>query len=229
MAMLAKDAGEDVVQGHCPSCGPDRKADVKGHYQTRFSEAEGLIWGQTDFRLLVCRGCETAYFQTEEVFSEDAIDVEDGSGGFESYIPARFVHYPSPIKREKPKWWAELVFIGNEFGKFESLFSDIYGCLNANLSVPAAIATRTAFDHASEILGIEPSLSFEKKLDALEKIGKIGLDERDVLEVLVNAGSAAAHRGWRPNPEQIETLVTIIENFVYRTFILGEAARNLRA
>ena len=104
----------------------------------------------------------------------------------------------------------------------------MYGCLNANLSIPAAIAIRTTFDRAAEILNIDSSLTFNQKLNALVDCGRISEGERDLLEVMIDAGSAAAHRGWKPKPDELETQVTLLENFLHRTFVLGEAARNLK-
>jgi hypothetical protein len=224
----------DILKGHCPSCGPNINADIKGEHISSFND--GHFWGRTSHRILVCRGCDIAYFQTEEVFSEDVEWEYDDDGRSVSSVPSKLVYYPSPIKRERPKWadnfmaerlLAELGII--EKGDLWSLFDDVYGCLNADLPIPAAIAIRTTFDKATEYLGINPTISFAKKLTALFDLGKISEDERDVLIVLVDAGSAAAHRGWKPKPKELDTLVSLIETFLHRTFVLGEAARQVKA
>ena len=62
------------------------------------------------------------------------------------------------------------------------------GCLNANLPIPAAIAIRTTFDKATEYMEIDPALNFGRKLKALFDLGKIGEDEQEALQVLVDAG-----------------------------------------
>lgn len=217
----------EIVKGHCPDCGPDRFADVVGHHVNRFDDDEAGIWGQTDYRILQCRGCGRAYFQIDEVFSEDIDHVQDPhTGEWEQYIPHKISYWPSPSKRERPDWAFELDVTDSELG---TLFGDIYGALNADLRVPAAIAARTVFDRASELLGIDPAITFAEKLDELADAGKISTDEKGTLEVLTDAGSAAAHRGWRPKPRELETMISIIEAFLHRTFVLGEAARELRA
>ena len=58
----------------------------------------------------------------------------------------------------------------------------------------AAIGARTAFDRATEKLGIEPSLTFAEKLEKAKSDGLVGTNERNALEVMISAGSAAAHR-----------------------------------
>jgi hypothetical protein len=199
---------------------------VKGHYQTRFDDEDSGIWGRTDYRILVCRGCETAYMQTSEVFSENVDHRQNYDGEWEEFLNEDVRHFPPPSRRVKPSWHYQIDLLDSSLG---SLFSDIYRCFDAELAVPAAVATRTAFDRATELLGIDPSDSFAAKLDALLDGGKISKDEKDVLTTLIDAGSAAAHRGWRPKAEELDTLASLVESFFHRTFVLGDAAKKLKA
>ncbi len=48
-------------------------------------------------------------------------------------------------------------------------------------------------------------------------------------DVLVDAGSAAAHRGWRPKPEELNTMMDVVETFLHRSFILDEGIKKLKA
>jgi hypothetical protein len=75
------------------------------------------------------------------------------------------------------------------------LLSEMYTALNNNLRIFAAIGARTVFGRSSELLGVAPELTFAKKLDKLLEQGKVSKDERDTLDALTYAGSAAAHRG----------------------------------
>ena len=111
----------------------------------------------------------------------------------------------------------------------QTLLSETYTALNNDLRILAAIGARTAFDHSSEKLGVDASLPFNKKLDELLKLGKISSDERQTLEVLVEAGSAAAHRGWRPKPAEINTMMDLLEAFLHRAFVLGDGIKTLKA
>jgi len=56
-----------------------------------------------------------------------------------------------------------------------------------------------------------------------------GLLEKECLEALTDAGSAAAHRGWEPDLEQIAYLVSIMENFVRRILLKDEANKLKKA
>jgi Domain of unknown function (DUF4145) len=105
----------------------------------------------------------------------------------------------------------------------------MYTALNNSLHVLAAIGARTLFDRSSELLGVAPDLIFAKKLDEPLNQGKVSKDERDTLDVLVDAGSAAAHRGWRPKPKDLNTMMDVVETFLHRSFILGDGIKKLKA
>ncbi len=82
----------------------------------------------------------------------------------------KITHYPAPFKRVAPEWTYDLDLADRELG---SLLGDVYGVLNAELRVLAAVAARTVFDRASELLGVDPATTFAEKLDELTKQGKI--------------------------------------------------------
>jgi hypothetical protein len=214
-------------KGHCPECGPDRNADVVGFHRWRWDNDETGLWGSVEYYILKCRGCESAYFKTSEYCSED-IDQRTNpiTGQWEGELVETAKYWPAPSKRKRPEWIYDLT--GADWG-LSYLFRDIYTALDNGLNILAAMGIRTVFDKASELVGIDPAITFNEKLDELLAMGKIGQDERQTLDVLTDAGSAAAHRGWNPSPEELDTMMAIIEAFLYRTFILGEAAKKLKA
>jgi hypothetical protein len=142
------------VKGHCPDCGPDRLADVVAHHQSRMADDEAEVWGRIEYRILRCRGCETVYFQRDEIFSEDVdYKVDPHTGEQEGYLPHKITYWPAPSKRKQPDWSSELFAVDSDL---DSLFDDIYVALNNDLRVLSAIGIRTAFDRASELLRVDP-------------------------------------------------------------------------
>ena len=87
---------------------------------------------------------------------------------------------------------------------------------------------RTLFDRASKLLDVDPNFPFSKKLQELQSSGHIGNQEREVLSILVDAGSAAAHRGWQPSPEQLEPIFDTMEQFLERSFVTVEGMKSIR-
>jgi hypothetical protein len=215
------------VKGHCPHCGPSRYADVMGYHSQHVTEDEASIWWTTEYRILQCRGCENVYFQTDEIFSEEIKDHENpATGETEGDYPHKITHWPAPMQREQPKWSVEVMDVDLDL---YSLLQDIYVALNNELHVLSAIGIRTAFDRASELLGVDPAKKFYEKLDELVVLGKVGTSERHSLDILTDAGSAAAHRGWRPKPAQLATMMDVIEAFLYRNFVLDAEILKLKS
>jgi hypothetical protein len=223
--MASKQAKIRIQSGHCPECGSGRHAEVVAAFATSWNDDENAMWGGKEWLILRCRGCDTVYVQTIETFSEDTDHWCDESGEWHEELNEKIAHWPAPVRRAEPDWSAQISRVDRSLG---ALVQDVYGALNADLAVPAAIAMRTAFDRASEILGIDSALSFGAKLDALETGRRISGDEKDTLAVLIDAGSAAVHRGWRPRSNELDTMIQMIEAFLHRTFVLGDAAKELR-
>lgn len=218
-----------VIKGHCPTCGPDRNAEIICHHYDPWHyqhDEANSVSGGSSYYILKCRGCDDIYYKKSSWCSED-IDYYHNpyTGETEQRCAEEISYWPSPIKRATPSWLDDLKFFDRDLG---GLFDDIYSALNHDLPILAAIAMRTTFDRASELLGIDPALRFFEKLDALEKSGKVGKDERTILDILTDAGGAAAHRGWKPSPKELETMISIIEQFLYRLFILQDAAGDLK-
>lgn len=191
-----------TVWAVCPSCGPNRKADIIAEH-SELEEMPGMSvsfsWG-----ILQCRGCELVFFITS--------NSDPDSFGEPQYYPKR------PV-REQPEWLKSSIFDFNSPSIWKERLIDFYGCMNARLLVPAAVAGRTVFDVATRELDIDPKLSFEKKLLELVNQGHISSKERDNLKALIEAGSAAAHRGWEPTLDELQMIAGILEAFIERTFV----------
>jgi hypothetical protein len=211
-----------TCKGHCPRCGNLRNARIVARYHEHLENDDG-DWTDSDYRTLKCQGCGAVYFQREDTFSDDVPYQTVGDG--EPVIPSTITTWPVPAKRAKPKWIPTLLEID---GSLYRLVDQAYTALDHELDIFAATGMRTAFDRASELLGIDPAKRFEEKLDDLVGRGDIGKTDKEILDALTDAGSAAAHRGWKPNPAQLETMMSIMEDFLHRAFILHPGARRLK-
>lgn len=215
------------VRAPCPSCGPDRLADIVGEHVQKGEEEESEIWWITTHRLLQCRGCESVFVVRENVFSEDEEEFHDPrTGEWHSAPIVRKTYWPSPAKRKQPEWLLDFRVLNDPIS---SLLDELYSALDGDLRVLAAMGIRTVFDRGSEMLGVDPSLQFNQKLDALKDIGRVSQHERDLLDVLTDAGGAAAHRGWKPSLHDLTTMMDILEAFLHRNLVLGDAAAALRS
>ena len=101
--------------------------------------------------------------------------------------------------------------------------------MNSGHRVLAAIGARTALDRAMVKHGAEEAFTFEEKRKELRNNGVIGEHEFDTLFKLVDAGSAAAHRAWMPQAEELTTLIDGMESFLKRTLVLTSAVNAIDA
>ncbi|QWE98228.1 DUF4145 domain-containing protein [Cupriavidus sp. EM10] len=162
---------ETIIKGHCPECGAGKNAEIVATYQHKWQDDEHPIWGQIDYRILKCRGCDSVYFQSAEVFSENVNYHYDAAGHLQEVYEAEYSYWPSPLKRIRPSWLDELGAIDNVL---HSILQEVYSGLDADLPVLSATGMRTAFDRATELLGIDPAKTFQEKLNALYVSGKVG-------------------------------------------------------
>ena len=216
-------------KAQCAECGGMRNCDIHGSKEVVYADEH--ISAVTTWYLLECRGCETVFVETVATNSEDYIQqyVPGGNGETEIILDETIRYWPALSKRQKPEWMADLAIDEDTTDELKTALDEVYGALDADLRMLAAIGIRTAFDVASELLQINAALPFTKKLDALVSSGRIGAVDKDRLGTLVDAGSASAHRGWRPKPGDLATMMDVLEHFVFEAFVAPARRAKLNA
>jgi hypothetical protein len=224
---MADEALGTSIKAFCGRCGGERNCEVKGIHSEGGSEADGAYDWSTRWYLLVCRGCDFPFAQSVSTDSESYYDYSDHNGDHAREYFETVETWPAKAKRKTPDWFEHHRVEGTRSKAItlNAALSELYRALNADLMVLASIGIRTAFDAASEVLGIEPGLPFEAKLNSLLSEGKIRASEKDTLNVLVDAGSAAAHRGWQPDAEQLDVQMDILEEFIFNSLVLPARAK----
>ncbi len=221
------DSTAEIIKAHCPKCGFDRNAFIRGKHVIRNSDRDSPAEATYTGMILECCGCQQLFFRHDLWFSEwENVTDNPYTGQPELEGGTETTYWPSPVHRKPPDWSDKIAKTDRVLGR---LLTEMYTALNSDLRVLAAIGARTAFDRASELLQVDPSLHFNQKLDALVSMGKIGANERRTLGILVDAGSAAAHRAWVPKARELGTMVTIVESFLHREFVLQERLKKLKA
>lgn len=216
-----------IVTGSCPNCGSDRKAHVRCKYVVNWTDEDDGTFGSDTGMILECCGCEQVYFRRDRRFSEwETLGEHPITGELRLEGGVETVYWPTPASRQRPNWLQRTQKPECGLGQ---LLEELYVALDNDLRVLAAVAVRTVVDCASELLGVDPAKRFGEKLQNLQAAGKISRDEEEVLQVLVEGGSAAAHRGWRPKAEELDTMVEVVESFLHRSFVLDDGVKKLRA
>lgn len=133
--------------------------------------------------------------------------------------------YPANRLRRRPEWiWR---FGSGLPNRYQTLLEEIYSALDVNALTLAAMGARTivdmfALDKVGDIGG------FDKKLSELEKKGFISKPDRKYLGVVVDAGSAASHRGGKVTIDQIQHMMDAIEHLLQTNFVFEQPSRELR-
>jgi hypothetical protein len=100
--------------------------------------------------------------------------------------------------------------------------------LQAGNSISAAMGIRLLIDRIMNIK-VGDLGSFTGTLEEMRKQGLIGQDEKEkLLDPVIDAGSAAAHRAYRPKADQLNTMMDTVENLVYRLLVLPRSVDELR-
>lgn len=217
------------LKAHCPTCDGERVCDVHGTTKTsdEWWSKDGhhsMQWG-ADHSLLQCRGCETVFYQQSAWDSEDIEHWYEPDGSTGSEYVKTITTYPKPDSKTKPLWLSEIETADEQLGH---ILNETYLAYDSNLLILATVGIRTAIDRATELLGIDPAKSFQEKLNDLQAGGWIGDTERQILEVVIDAGSAAAHRGWSPDASEASQLITVMEVFLQKAFIVETKALGLK-
>ena len=205
-----------VERSHCNDCGREtkhfvvatRKQPGSELYQDNpYDEGVEISWCAT-YKLLECCGCETVSVQRTYWFSE--------------WNPGdlKVEYFPPRVSRHVPSWVEQLP------EDMRSLLQEIYAALQADSRRLALMGARAVVDIVIQ-QKIGDVGGFAQKLARLEQDGILSSRNRQVLEAALDAGNAAAHRGYLATPEEVNHVMDIVENLLH-TDLLEAAAENLR-
>ncbi len=193
---------------HCNSCLNSTKHFILAEHEKRVVAAPcdeyGQPWWHSRYTLLVCCGCDSATLRRRLDFSEwDDYEVD---------------FYPPQVSRHLPSWRYELP------GEMIGLLTEIYSALHADNRRLALMGARTIID-IFVVDKIGDIGTFKQKLQALVDKGYLASQQQSVLDVALEAGHAAAHRGYQPTSEVLDHVIDVVESLL-QTYAL-ETASNL--
>lgn len=169
-----------------------------------------------DYDFLQCCGCENVSlrrtYRCPPGYDEERID-----------------YFPPAVSRRKPKWLSELLsFVDYKEPKMQirELMSEVYSALFSGNNRLVMMGARTIVDIAlTDKLG--DIGGFANKLDEAERKGWITPSHRKVLATAIDAGSAAAHRGYRPEKKHLDLVLDIVEHVIQLLYVLEANAETL--
>lgn len=204
---------ESKMRSHCNKCGPDRQAVIQATFTKEGADGE-TSWSETGY-VLECAGCQSVSLRHEFWFSEwDQIE-DNPTTGLPVMVPGiKVTIWPPPAPRKKPAWVTKL-----KDAILRDLLDELYSAVETRLHSLATAGVRTVLDRAM-FLRVGDIGGFEAKLKKMTDEKIITPDEKDALIIVTDAGSAAAHRGYKPDVASLETILASMETYLQRDFVL---------
>ena len=158
---------------------------------------------ETEYQLLRCCGCDTGSLRilTAHPYSE-----------------AEYEYHPPPVVRRVPAWYRRLP------ASFRSLLIEVYRALDARHRRLCMMGARALLD-MSMVKAVGDVGSFRDKLTALRGADRITRRQEKLLVAALDAGHAAAHRGFEPSEEVMNGVLEILENLLQSQFVLEERSK----
>jgi hypothetical protein len=194
-------------------------------FKETFKSDDQLDWGTVitwwdTYQLLQCMGCDTVQLKHEHSFSEECD--ETGKPRIQT------VFYPSRISRSKPAWLGSIdgpFWMGDS--EIEQLLEEIYVALHSNSLRLAALGIRALVEYIM-IDKIGDNGSIGENITKFFDAGYVAPNDQTTFrDNVIEAGHAAMHRGYTPNPDDLRTLLDIAENLIAAIYIHPERAKKL--
>ena len=214
--------GTEIERFFCNNCGRKTKHFIRAeHIKTEHDDNERV---SLTHRLLIieCCGCEHLALVKMTHFSEDVDYGHHPASGEPMMMPNwDEAIYPPVTYRPPPSWFEDL-----PDPTLRQISDEIYKSLQTESHYLATFGSRTLIDRLI-VLTVGDKGSFEKGIAALLDEGKISQHERQILEPVVQAGHAAAHRGWAPTKEQLKIILDTVEGLIHRLLVQPKLAEEL--
>lgn len=168
---------------------------------------EDPVWWHIVHQMFECAGCKSVVVRRSHEFSEW------------DYPDVRF--FPPPVSRHKPEWFHKLP------ASLLSLLSEVYNSLDADTRALPLMGARAILDMII-VDKVGDVGTFTDKLKKLESQGFISQKNREVLDAALDAGSAAAHRGYAPKMAEVHAVMDIVENLLQAIYVLDKVAAEIK-
>lgn len=211
---------DEIERFFCNVCKGKTKHFIRASHEKH--DDNGEFWYQQNLLIIECCGCENLALVRKTLFSEDVLQGNDRDTG-EAYVHEQWdeVIYPPVTYRNPPPWFEDL-----PDPTLRAISDEIYKSLQTGSHYLATFGSRTLIDRLI-VLIVGDKGNFPKGLQALQDQGMLSQHERDILNPVVDAGNAAAHRGWAPSKEQLAIILDTVEGLIHRLLVLPKMAEEL--
>lgn len=168
----------------------------------------------TEIFFLLCRGCKEPSVRKEYWYFDYIPDPHKHPD--DNLI--KTVYMPPRIWRRPPEWLPALEEIDPDL---KGLLGEVYSVTNDQQVRLLSMGVRSVLDHVMRLILGSDEGGFEQKLNKMVENGHLTKRQGENLSIVIDAGSASTHRGYRPPRELVEEMVVVMENIVRDYYITG--------
>lgn len=214
-----------IVKSHCNRCVGIKNHDLLLERREEFADLDedgAPAFSEYDeYEFLQCRGCGS-YSMRNTYWNSGSYD---DNGRIEKAIS----YFPAAISRRKPDWATNYKFWFVVPDAIRETLNEVYSALHGDMPRLAAMGIRTLIDIIiTKKMGDVGS--FRQKLDAFCSAGHISKSQQEIVSAAIDAGSASAHRGYKPSNDDLNALMDIVESVIASVYIhpiQGEQVRRM--
>jgi hypothetical protein len=131
------------------------------------------------------------------------------------------------VQRPAPEAWRRPDWIHRLPRESQRLLGEIYDSLDNGSRALPAMGIRALIDLVA-LSTVGDVGSFPQKLEALEQHGSISKVDKELLAVVIDAGSAASHRALFLEAPQLRHMMDCVEHLLWRLFASKALTQALR-
>jgi hypothetical protein len=169
--------------------------------------------------IVQCRGCGETSIRRENWWRDLVPDPELAGSRM---IDVDFSPYRT--WRRRPDWLEQ---IEQSAPDLHGLLEEIYTATNDEQVRILALGVRAAVD-VLMVQFVGDIGGFEQKLKKMVETGHLTKAQSETLDIVIDAGSAVAHRGFRPSRELLVEMVVTMETIIRELYISGPMMKALK-
>lgn len=201
---------DEIVKSLCNRCRQKTDHDVVWKDTTTVEYPDSV----TETRTLVvcCRGCKECAVREEQWYFDYIPDENSGGQLF------RTTYKPPRLWRHPPQWLGSLEEIDADL---KGLLDEVYLATNDQQIRLLAMGVRSVLDHVMTLILGGDIGEFGQKLKAMVEKNHLTEKQAENISIVIDAGSASTHRGFKPPHDLVEEMVVVMENIVREHYITG--------
>ena len=199
----------EIIKSQCNRCRRETDHDVI-HNEIIDDIEAGDVASHTKVLVVSCRGCKQCAIREEEWYFDYIPDENSGRKLVRTtYLPPRLWHTP-------PEWLGNLQIIDVDL---KNLLDEVYSVTNDQQIRLLSMGVRAVLDRVMTLILEGDIGTFEQKLQAMVAKKHLTDKQAENIGIVIDAGSASTHRGFRPAHELIAEMVVVMENMVREHYI----------